>query len=666
MARITWQNVTAPDLSTSRAALQQAGNSLTSGFAGFADSFRDIEQQQKDAYSQEALARLAQVSDPNQLNALMASDGLAGLGVTDSRYLNADAMQSILGRPKALFDNQYTAASTASTEATRLKTLFDTFANQQKLPGELLNQEETLNLTREEIRTAQQTYDYNAEANPERLKELKTNISRLEQEIEVSGNQDIRAGNQDIRAANEDTRAKEKWEEELRLAKLEKKHLENAGKFAAGLAGLNTKDAIEDYFAKASQNLKGDSTFYGDKIRTLLINGADAYFDPINAANTSRAAAELEADNVAAANTYWNDLRFGALFAGSTREDLVRRIEMSPGVSREVKHKLLEKLKDVSDELFKPTKAATAFVTNSDDSLVSPYNASITQRRQDLTRRATSDPLFEFAKFWNGEPESKIVGAAQDLRDRLRDSEGRVFSGASNAGVTKIINQVTKELSGYNIPADAIAYLVQTGSGDENNMLGTRWLQGDVDVSKKLLKQAAIDLFKPESRNRASQNYAAWEQQQTELNQIDAYAQKLIATAGLKISQGSHRDAVMRELNDALQKLIPSAPAQNPTETAAANPSPSPTPPPEPASAPDAMPTSAVDALENATTNSGNASTNAADNEERQTRRREIMSQYTEAEWDALSRAEKSEILGERWRPMDDWFAGPGNFKPES
>jgi hypothetical protein len=124
----------------------------------------------------------------------------------------------------------------------------------------------------------------------------------------------------------------------------------------------------------------------------------------------------------------------------------------------------------------------------------------------------------------------------------------------------------------------------------------------------------------------------------------------------------------MRELNDALQKLIPSAPAQNPTETAAANPSPSPTPPPppEPASAPDAMPTSAVDALENATTNSGNASTNAADNEERQTRRREIMSQYTEAEWDALSRAEKSEILGERWRPMDDWFAGPGSFKPES
>jgi hypothetical protein len=32
----------------------------------------------------------------------------------------------------------------------------------------------------------------------------------------------------------------------------------------------------------------------------------------------------------------------------------------------------------------------------------------------------------------------------------------------------------------------------------------------------------------------------------------------------------------MRELNDALQKLIPSAPAQNPTETAAANPTPTP------------------------------------------------------------------------------------------
>ena len=128
MARITWRNVTAPDLSTSRAALQQAGNSLTSGFQGFADSFRDIEQQQKDAYSQEALARLAQVSDPNQLNALMASDGLAGLGVTDSRYLNADAMQSILSRPKALFDNQNTAMNTANLESqiNRRAYLFET------------------------------------------------------------------------------------------------------------------------------------------------------------------------------------------------------------------------------------------------------------------------------------------------------------------------------------------------------------------------------------------------------------------------------------------------------------------------------------------------------------------------------------------------------------
>ena len=88
MARITWQNVTAPDLSTSRAALQQAGNSFSSGFQGFADSFRDIEQQQKDAYSQEALARLAQVSDPNQLNSMMTSNGLAALGIEA-----ADAVQ---------------------------------------------------------------------------------------------------------------------------------------------------------------------------------------------------------------------------------------------------------------------------------------------------------------------------------------------------------------------------------------------------------------------------------------------------------------------------------------------------------------------------------------------------------------------------------------------
>lgn len=117
MARITWQNVTAPDLSTSRAALQQAGNSFNRGFEGFADTFRDIEQQQKDAYSQEALARLAQVTDPNQMNQMMASGGLASLGITDPRYLNADAMQSILGRPETLFDNQNTAMNTANVQS---------------------------------------------------------------------------------------------------------------------------------------------------------------------------------------------------------------------------------------------------------------------------------------------------------------------------------------------------------------------------------------------------------------------------------------------------------------------------------------------------------------------------------------------------------------------
>lgn len=119
MARITWQNVTAPDLETSRLALQQAGNSFVQGFRGFQDTFDTLQQQQQDAYSQEALARLAQVSDPNQLNQMLGSQGLAGLGITDTRYLNADAMTSILGRPKELFDNQNTAANTQSViEAT--------------------------------------------------------------------------------------------------------------------------------------------------------------------------------------------------------------------------------------------------------------------------------------------------------------------------------------------------------------------------------------------------------------------------------------------------------------------------------------------------------------------------------------------------------------------
>lgn len=117
MARITWQNVTAPDLSTSRLALQQAGNSVSSGLEGFADSFRNIENIQRDEYSKAALARLAGVTSSSDLNNILANQGLSGLGIGDTRYLSNDALNSIMARPTTLFGNENTQANTANTQS---------------------------------------------------------------------------------------------------------------------------------------------------------------------------------------------------------------------------------------------------------------------------------------------------------------------------------------------------------------------------------------------------------------------------------------------------------------------------------------------------------------------------------------------------------------------
>lgn len=544
MARITWQNVTAPDLSTSRVALQQAGNSLSSGFQGFADSFRDIEQQQKDAYSQEALARLAQVSDPNQLNSMMASDGLAALGIEDPRYLNADAMQSILGRSKTLFDNQSTAANTANTDATRKQTLFDTFAAQQGLPTKLAQAAATLKGTEQTNENLKQTFDINAEKRPLTLKQLNAEIANINQQITASKNSDKRNTAEELRKQAE-------WNEQLTRKELEKQIVINDANIGAEIAAFGTTQAARDGWQPLIDKVKASPQSYSTAMRDRVFGGADA-------AVGQRLSTAAETDAVAEANKYWTALKASDNYTGSTRESLQQGVETDSTLSDAAKAKVREKINNIEDAYFQVTPVAQAAVSNNDTSLAPATNQSITEQKSRLTQRATQDPLHEFAKFWDGDPDSKVVGAAQKLRDRLRDPEGKVFSGASNRRIVKIINQVTAELSQYNIPEDAIAYLVQTGAGDEQNSITGALFFGDVDLGKQKLKEAAIELFKPENRSLATQNYAAWNQEKTELDQIDAAVQSIIAQTEMKISQTPDKQkhsAIIEQMNKRLQDL---------------------------------------------------------------------------------------------------------------
>lgn len=544
MARITWQNVTAPDLSTSRAALQQAGNSLSSGFQGFADSFRDIEQQQKDAYSQEALARLAQVSDPNQLNSMMASDGLAALGIEDPRYLNADAMQSILGRSKTLFDNANTAADTANTQSTMNR-------RNRLLDGEVRQQGATYDstiagtaLTNQQAKNAEQTFNINEDKRQPELDKLNADIDLLQQQKAASEASETRD-------TAEEKRKQTKWDQQLIEKQRQKQIIINDTKIESEISKFGTIEEARNGWKRLIEKVKASPRSYSESMRQRVFGGADA-------AVSERLSNVAETDAVAQANTYWAALKASDNYTGSTRESLQQGVETNPNLSDAAKAKVREKINALEDAYFQVTPVAKAAVSNNKNSLAPATNQSITEQKSRLTQRATQDPLHEFAKFWDGDPDSKVVGAAQKLRDRLRDPEGRVFSGADNARVTRIIREATAELSGYNIPEDVIAYLVQTGSGDEENQWGTRWLQGDIDVSKTLLKEAAIELFQPQNRSLATQNYAAWTQKKLEIDQIDAAAQSIIAQTEMKISQTSDTEkhsAIIDQMNDRLRAL---------------------------------------------------------------------------------------------------------------
>ena len=432
MARITWQNVTAPDLSTSRAALQQAGNSLTSGFQGFADSFRDIEQQQKDAYSQEALARLAQVSDPNQLNAMMASDGLAGLGVTDSRYLNADAMQSILSRPKALFDNQNTAMNTANvaSELNRRNKL---------LPGEVLNQQATFDNTVAGTNLLEQEHEFNVKANPERLKEIQNRIDQIQSQMKIAGNQD--------------TRAKEQWEEELRLAKLEQTQIIESNALNNEINAFTTVEDARKGWRALQDKINANPENYSQAIQDRVNLGPETVVGARLDAKKAYDAGVSKKETEKTVSDWYNDVDKLGWNKEAFKEFAMRQFPQGSQA-------LTDALAFINGQEVRPINADFAADIANNEAL-SAAQQYLNQQQILLEGKKLANPLYNASQILDGK-DSLFKGSYTKLTQKLSENENALW-GVNNAKVANFLLDFANKPENKNIPKDVIAMVILNG-----------------------------------------------------------------------------------------------------------------------------------------------------------------------------------------------------------
>ena len=540
MARITWQNVTAPDLSTSRAALQQAGNSLSSGFQGFADSFRDIEQQQKDAYSQEALARLAQVSDPNQLNSMMASDGLAALGITDPRYLNADAMQSILGRSSTLFDNQNTAADTANTDATRRQTLFDTFAAQQGLPTKLAQAAATLRGTEQTNENLKQTFDINEEQRQLTIDELTAQIEEITKRTEYDGNQD--------------TRAKNRAQQEKDRLELQLKQERNLGSFTAGLAEIpKTRESINQYFAEATQKLKDDSTFYGAGVQDLLSKGADAYYKPFATADLERRDSTIASQGAGIAERLTNEN------LGLNPAELIELAGRRYGTNQPLYQSIVENVNALNQDQFQINPNINDDLRN--NQAVRTSFTSINEALNANTGKFLNNPAWgavELLESGTGVYRGKYEELLTAMRNAGSD-EGAKFWGVNNNDVLNTIENYVAE-TGEN--PDLVAAAVLSGQGTE----ARNWIQravpfvADATIDKKKIEKEVNKIKTafndPNIQRSVSAARAERDRLETKTRQIE----DLLRRTGLAITRNpgisdSDYEKIIKNLVEDIEKI---------------------------------------------------------------------------------------------------------------
>lgn len=97
MARITWQNVAAPDFDTALRAAAGAGNSFQSAFDDIGSTFKELHGQRKEAMNNQAMEKMLQFGDVGSWDQATASGALGALGI-GSDMASADLMRAVQNR----------------------------------------------------------------------------------------------------------------------------------------------------------------------------------------------------------------------------------------------------------------------------------------------------------------------------------------------------------------------------------------------------------------------------------------------------------------------------------------------------------------------------------------------------------------------------------------
>lgn len=90
--RITWQNVAAPDMRAAILGQVAAGDQLAKGFSTLGSTFKGVNEQNITDESNAAMLEAMKIQDPDAWNQMMATTGMAGLGVGPGRA-SAELMQ---------------------------------------------------------------------------------------------------------------------------------------------------------------------------------------------------------------------------------------------------------------------------------------------------------------------------------------------------------------------------------------------------------------------------------------------------------------------------------------------------------------------------------------------------------------------------------------------
>lgn len=107
MARITWQNVAAPDFDTALRAAAGAGNSFQSAFDDIGSTFKELHGQRKEAMNNQAMEKMLQFGDVGSWDQATAGGALGALGI-GSDMASADLMRAVQGRRGDLAQDRQT------------------------------------------------------------------------------------------------------------------------------------------------------------------------------------------------------------------------------------------------------------------------------------------------------------------------------------------------------------------------------------------------------------------------------------------------------------------------------------------------------------------------------------------------------------------------------